>query len=105
MVQGMAIRRETFRKIFAKDMNAIVGNSCYLYGTHSFRRGGCQYYYCELGWNLKRVCDWGGWSTEFDNLTIVKYLVGHLDNETCERRDYLKPTNMHNIRAMLPSTQ
>ncbi|KAJ7853995.1 hypothetical protein B0H14DRAFT_2757526, partial [Mycena olivaceomarginata] len=46
----------------------------YPYGTHSFRRGGCQWlrYILPLGldWNL---------STEFSSLTIVKYLISYVD--------------------------
>src|SRR5437667_8695888 len=33
------------------------------YGTHSFRRGGCQYLCSERRWDIRKLCDWGGWST------------------------------------------
>jgi hypothetical protein len=26
------------------------------------------------------ICDWGGWSTDFSHMTIVKYLVSENDN-------------------------
>ncbi|KAF8814125.1 hypothetical protein BYT27DRAFT_7250346 [Phlegmacium glaucopus] len=42
------------------------------YGTHSFRRGGCQYFASIRRWKLRRICDWGGWSTEFSSLTIPR---------------------------------
>ena len=71
------------------------------YGTHSFRRGGCQWLYTGCRWDLRRICDWGGWSTEFDNLTIVKYILSWNDDPREDRQDFLnpnkKPTVMCNI--------
>ena len=61
------------------------------YGTHSFRRGGCQYLSSERRWSLRRICEWGGWSTEFTNLTIVKYLISWNDDPTEKREDFLNP--------------
>ncbi|KAK6988966.1 hypothetical protein R3P38DRAFT_3331733 [Favolaschia claudopus] len=100
-----------FRKIVSGDRvsqeNTHMTSECFLemfrnnllditvdpapYGTHSFRRGGCQWLYTCCRWGLRRICDWGGWSTEFSNLTIVKYLISYAD-EPCERReDYMNP--------------
>jgi hypothetical protein len=56
------------------------------YGTHSFRRGGCQWMSVQLRWPLRRICEWGGWSTEFSHMTIVKYLISWNDDAT-ETRD------------------
>ncbi|KAL1717319.1 DNA breaking-rejoining enzyme [Schizophyllum commune] len=61
------------------------------YGTHSFRRGGCQYWMVLRRWNLRRLCDWGGWSTEFNNLTIVKYVISWNDDPLERREDYTNP--------------
>ncbi|KJA12689.1 hypothetical protein HYPSUDRAFT_152300, partial [Hypholoma sublateritium FD-334 SS-4] len=61
------------------------------YGTHSFRRGGCQYLSSERRWTLRRICEWGGWSAEFSNLTIVKYLISWNDDPTERREDFLNP--------------
>ncbi|KIJ08192.1 hypothetical protein PAXINDRAFT_89235, partial [Paxillus involutus ATCC 200175] len=58
------------------------------YGTHSFRRGGCQYLHIERRWLLRRICEWGGWSQEFTNLTIVKYLISLNDDPTEPREDF-----------------
>lgn len=91
---GNALAQQAFRSVFVNDVKSIVGKSYYLYGTHSFRRGGCQYFHCDLKWNLKRVCDWGGWSVAFDNMTIVRYLVSTIDAESCAREDYLRPDNL-----------
>ena len=58
------------------------------YGTHSFRRGGCQWLAVHRRWGIRKVCEWGGWSTEFSNLTIVKYLISWNDNPTINREDF-----------------
>ncbi|KAF5390404.1 hypothetical protein D9757_002482 [Collybiopsis confluens] len=58
------------------------------YGTHSFRRGGCQFLSTELRWSLRQICEWGGWSMEYTNLTIVKYLISSNDNPTMSRDDF-----------------
>ncbi|TRM57293.1 DNA breaking-rejoining enzyme [Schizophyllum amplum] len=61
------------------------------YGTHSFRRGGCQYFVVCRRWNIRRVCEWGGWSTDFTHLTIVKYLISWCDEPMSSRADFLRP--------------
>jgi len=61
------------------------------YGTHSFRRGGCQYFSSVRRWSLRRICDWAGWSTEFSSLTIVKYLISWNDDPTDARDNFLNP--------------
>jgi hypothetical protein len=61
------------------------------YGTHSFRRGGCQYLASEKRWDIRKLCDWGGWSMDFDNLTIVRYLLSWNDNPTRQRQDFMDP--------------
>ncbi|TRM55126.1 hypothetical protein BD626DRAFT_417780, partial [Schizophyllum amplum] len=61
------------------------------YGTHSFRRGGCQYWMVVRRWNLRKLCDWGGWSVEFNNMTIVKYVISWNDDPLERREDYTNP--------------
>jgi integrase len=61
------------------------------YGTHSFRRGGCQWLASVRRWKLRRICDWGGWSTEFSSLTIVKYLISWNDDPTETRDNFFNP--------------
>ncbi|KAK7049966.1 hypothetical protein VNI00_005397 [Paramarasmius palmivorus] len=52
------------------------------YGTHSFRRGGCQWLSMDLRWPFTKICQWGGWSTELTHSTIVRYLVSWNDEPT-----------------------
>ncbi|KAG7094205.1 hypothetical protein E1B28_007812 [Marasmius oreades] len=58
------------------------------YGTHSLRRGGCQWLSADLRWPYIKICQWGGWSTELTNATIVKYLVSWNDDPMCPWEDF-----------------
>jgi hypothetical protein len=69
------------------------------YGTHSFRRGGCQYLAGERRWLLRTICEWGGWSREFSSMTIVKYLISWNDNPTEQREDYFNPAGKPAIKC------
>ncbi|KAJ8581892.1 DNA breaking-rejoining enzyme [Rhizopogon salebrosus TDB-379] len=61
------------------------------YGTHSFHRGGCQYFHIKRRWPLRKICQWGGWSAEFTNMTIVKYLISSNDDPAEAREDFFNP--------------
>ncbi|EPT03529.1 hypothetical protein FOMPIDRAFT_1116000, partial [Fomitopsis schrenkii] len=62
------------------------------YGTHSFRRGGCQYLAMVKRWPFRDICTWGGWAENFDNPgTIFKYLMSWVDAPLVERKDYFNP--------------
>ncbi|KIJ06234.1 hypothetical protein PAXINDRAFT_92328, partial [Paxillus involutus ATCC 200175] len=62
------------------------------YGTHSFRRGGCQYLHTVLKWPFRQICNWGRWADNFDNPgTIFKYLLSWNDNPDEERKHYMNP--------------
>jgi hypothetical protein len=65
------------------------------YGTHSFRRGGTQFFSSEKRWTLRRLCDWGGWSLDYDNMTIVRYLFSWNDDPTMPREDFLNPKKQY----------
>ncbi|KAJ7100328.1 hypothetical protein C8R43DRAFT_1092322 [Mycena crocata] len=68
-----------------------IGVDSYPYGTHSFRRGGCQYLHVYRRWLIRDICQWGGWSIEFSSLTIVKYLISSSDNPRVLREDFFNP--------------
>ncbi|KAG2044366.1 hypothetical protein BDR03DRAFT_930434 [Suillus americanus] len=69
------------------------------YGTHSFHRGGCQYLHVERHWPLRRICEWGGWSTEFTNMTIVKYLILSNDDPTEPRTQFFNPNRHPTVKC------
>ncbi|KDR69545.1 hypothetical protein GALMADRAFT_77349 [Galerina marginata CBS 339.88] len=81
---------EQFLEIFRLNM-CDVGIDPAPYGTHSFRRGGCQYLAAFRRWMLRRICEWGGWSTEFSSMTIVKYLISWNDDPTESRDNFFNP--------------
>lgn len=69
-----------------------IGLDPRMYGTHSFRRGGCQYLHMSLRWPMRQICAWGGWSEAFDNTgTIFKYLISWTDSPTLKRSEYFNP--------------
>ena len=70
-----------------------------LYGTHSLRRGGCQWLYSEKRWGLRRICDWGGWSTDFNSSSIIRYLVGWNDDPTMQRENYMNPNQFGSTKC------
>ncbi|KLO16413.1 hypothetical protein SCHPADRAFT_914068 [Schizopora paradoxa] len=69
-----------------------IGVRPHAYGTHSFRRGGCQYLAVILRWTYRQICDWAGWSDNLDNpTTLFKYLLSFMDDNSLRREDYLNP--------------
>jgi hypothetical protein len=90
-----AVTYPQFSTLFQQDMRLVDSKHCEQYGSHSFRRGAVQYFHCfaplEERWSLKKLCEWGGWSTEFDNFTILRYIVGIQDGpEVPERENYFQ---------------
>ncbi|KAG1858745.1 hypothetical protein DFJ58DRAFT_726529 [Suillus subalutaceus] len=72
------------------------------YGTHSFRRGRCQFLYKVCRWDFGDICDWGGWAENFDNPgTIFKYLLSWNDNPREKREHYMNPNRPRKTLAML----
>ena len=80
----------TFLQDFRHNLHDI-GEEVWLYGGHSFRRGAAQWYITNENFNIIMLVNFGGWSTEFDAETIVRYIVGVLDEQTHSRADYLHP--------------
>ena len=74
------------------DLEKGLGYNPQPYGTHSFRRGGCQYLSVSLRWHLRDVCLWGGWSDNFDSPgTIFKYLLSFVDRQVLQRHEFFDP--------------
>ncbi|KAG1763422.1 DNA breaking-rejoining enzyme [Suillus placidus] len=92
------IMSERFLELFHNNL-LDIGLDPSSYGTHSFWRGGCQYLHAEHWWPLHRICGWGGWSLEFTNLTIIKYLISHNDNATEPREQFFNPDRRPSIKC------
>ncbi|KAF8899905.1 hypothetical protein CPB84DRAFT_1779667 [Gymnopilus junonius] len=89
---------EQFLELFRNNL-LDIGVDPIPYGTHSFRRGGCQYLSSVRRWSLRQLCDWGGWSTEFSNLTIVRYLISWNDDPTDMQEDYFNPARKPAVKC------
>ncbi|CAA7269937.1 unnamed protein product [Cyclocybe aegerita] len=89
--QDIPMTSEQFLEMFRNNLLDLDIDP-YPYGTHSFRRGGCQYLASQRRWTIRQICSWGGWSLEFSNLTIVRYLISWNDNPTERREDLFNPT-------------
>ena len=61
------------------DLQNLGYKSWALYGTHSFRRGGCQYRIRHKDWSIAMVAAWGGWS-QVEALTMFRYFYSPNDN-------------------------
>jgi len=96
--EDAAMTSEKFLELFRNNL-LDIGVDPFPYGTHSFRRGGCQYLASDRRWSLRTICEWGGWSTEFSNLTIVRYLISANDNPTQRRQDFFNPKKMPALKC------
>lgn len=81
---------EQFLEIFRHNL-LYIGIDPSPYDTHLFRHGKCQWLASLRRWKLWQICDWGGWSTEFSSLTIVKYLISWNDDPTKTRDKFFNP--------------
>ncbi|KAK0457552.1 uncharacterized protein EV420DRAFT_1309793 [Desarmillaria tabescens] len=87
--KNTAMKPEVFLQLFQNNLWDL-GITPYPYGTHSFRRGGCQWFSCDLRWSIRQICEWGGWSSDFSHMTIVKYLISSNDTPTLRRDEFFK---------------
>ena len=62
----------------SKHLQQLGYSNWYLFGTHSFRRGGCQYR-LSLGWTPGMVAAWGSW-TQLEAMTMYRYFYSPNDN-------------------------
>ncbi|KAJ7740061.1 hypothetical protein DFH07DRAFT_965548 [Mycena maculata] len=57
----------------------------YPYGTHSFRRGGCQYLHRYRRWSI---------------VEILKYLISYNDSPRTRRQDFFNPNRVLHLKCM-----
>ncbi|KAG1803881.1 uncharacterized protein HD556DRAFT_1484503 [Suillus plorans] len=69
----------TISRALARDLQGLGYKSWALYGTHSFRRGGCQHRLRDQGWSPGMVAAWGGWS-QVEAVTMFRYFYSPNDN-------------------------
>ena len=61
------------------DLQALGYSTWAMYGTHSFRRGGCQYRFKVKHWPPDQIAAWGGWS-QVEAVTMFRYYYSPNDN-------------------------
>jgi hypothetical protein len=61
------------------DIQSLGYKTWALYGTHSFRRGGCQHRIKNCGWSVDMVAAWGGWS-QLEAVTMFRYFYSPNNN-------------------------
>ncbi|KAG0693492.1 hypothetical protein DFH29DRAFT_881407 [Suillus ampliporus] len=61
------------------DLQGLAYSSWALYGTHSFRQGGCQHRIHNCNFDMSMVAAWGGWS-QVEALTMFRYFYSPNDN-------------------------
>jgi hypothetical protein len=66
-------------RALTSDMQNLGYKTWALYGTHSFRRGGCQHRIKNCGWSVDMVAAWGGWS-QLEAATMFRYFYSPKDN-------------------------
>ena len=68
-----------------------IGEDITKYGTHSFRRGGCQYLASERRWDIRKLCDWGdgAWTLTISPLSDI-LLVGMINLYILERTSWTR---------------
>ncbi|THH30981.1 hypothetical protein EUX98_g3220 [Antrodiella citrinella] len=76
---GHALTTSVVHRALMADLQALGYSSWAVYGTHSFRRGGCQYRVHHRGWNVSEIAAWGGW-TQLEAVTMYRYFYSPTDN-------------------------
>nr|GAT42317.1 predicted protein [Mycena chlorophos] len=77
--QARPLTSSVLSRGLTKDLQKLGYGAWALYGTHSFRRGGCQYRVEVKGWPIAKVAAWGGWSL-VEATTMFRYFYSPDDN-------------------------
>ncbi|KAF8958229.1 hypothetical protein BDZ97DRAFT_1668784 [Flammula alnicola] len=92
------INASAFLELFRNNL-IDVNQDPHAFGTHSLRRGGCQWLARDRRWSIPQICNWGGWSLDFTHLTIVRYLISWNDGLDGAREDYFNPNRPPAIKC------
>ncbi|KAK6988517.1 hypothetical protein R3P38DRAFT_3332034 [Favolaschia claudopus] len=78
-VSAQGATASALSRSLSRDLQSLGYSSWALYGTHSFRRGGCQYRIKVRKWSADQVAAWGGWS-QVEAVTMFRYFYSPNDN-------------------------
>jgi hypothetical protein len=79
VMQSQPVTSGVLSRALSTDLQNIGYLSWALYGTHSFRRGGCQHRIKNKRWSVDMVAAWGGWS-QVEAVTMFRYFYSPNDN-------------------------
>ncbi|KAK6983889.1 hypothetical protein R3P38DRAFT_3457862 [Favolaschia claudopus] len=79
VMQSQPLTASVLSRALSRDLQGLGYASWALYGTHSFRRGGCQYRIKVKRWSADMVAAWGGWS-QVEAVTMFRYFYSPNDN-------------------------
>ncbi|KAK6978265.1 hypothetical protein R3P38DRAFT_3411222 [Favolaschia claudopus] len=79
VMQSQPLTASALSRSLSRDLQGLGYSSWALYGTHSFRRGGCQYRIKVKHWSADMVAAWGGWS-QVEAVTMFRYFYSPNDN-------------------------
>ncbi|KAJ7023433.1 hypothetical protein C8F04DRAFT_1271362 [Mycena alexandri] len=79
VMQSQPLTASVLSRSLSRDLQRLGYASWALYGTHSFRRGGCQYRIKVKKWSADMVAAWGGWS-QVEAVTMFRYFYSPNDN-------------------------
>jgi hypothetical protein len=93
---------ETLMEDIVEDSGVLEGRNG-KFTTHCFRRGGCQYRFmwAPVKWSLKAVKWWGGWSSNDNVGTIMRYLLDELMTYEENFGDIMMKTRPPNRHEMM----
>ncbi|KAK7007167.1 hypothetical protein R3P38DRAFT_3325570 [Favolaschia claudopus] len=73
------ITTSVISRSLTNDLQDLGYKSWTMYGTHSFRRGGCQHRIKNKNWTVDMVAAWGGWS-QVEAITMFRYFYSPKEN-------------------------
>ncbi|KAK6980501.1 hypothetical protein R3P38DRAFT_3466418 [Favolaschia claudopus] len=79
VMQSQPLTASVLSRSLSRDLQGLGYTSWALYGTHSFRRGGCQYRIKVKRWSADMVAACGGWS-QVEAVTMFRYFYSPNDN-------------------------
>lgn len=95
VVQTSKLGYSTFLSNVRNALRLIGVKDDHLFGTHSFRRGGCQFLNMTWRWSIRQICLWGGWSlgseTKFNANVVLTYLLNDIEIQPTSKDRFMDP--------------
>src|SRR3954454_13719580 len=85
---GKRLSYSSFKNRYEIELREIGVWNWNLYGTHSFRRGGCQFYLHVRQKSLRDIYAWGDWS---NHSVAMRYMIGPNDDVGNSRQEFTRP--------------